>query len=54
MRLSNMQLTHHNLARIKEQISLPGTLRILDLSYNSLTNKSIGMLAELLSHDSIE
>lgn len=54
MRLTNMQITHHNLALIKESISFPGTLRILDLSYNSLTNKSMGTIIGLLSHSSIE
>jgi hypothetical protein len=54
MRLANMQITHHNLARIKEQLSRPGTLRILDLSYNNLTNKSIGLLCDLLSQNAIE
>jgi hypothetical protein len=48
-----MQITHLNLARIKEQIIFPGALRILDLSYNSLTSKSMGMIADLLSHNSL-
>jgi hypothetical protein len=53
VRLSNMQLTHHSLVQVKEQLSRSGKLKVLDLSYNGLTNKSIPLLVDILSQNVI-
>jgi hypothetical protein len=54
VRLANMQLTHLSLVRMKDQVGGSGKLRKLDLSYNSLTNKSMGVLADVLSQNMVE
>jgi hypothetical protein len=54
LRLSKMQLTHLSLILIKDQVHKAEKLKILDLSYNAFTNKSMPILAEILTHNAIE
>lgn len=42
--LSNMKLTHLSILSLKEKINKSSKLKVLDLSYNNLTNKSMSFL----------
>lgn len=54
LNLSNKKLMNIQLITIKNNLATYSSIKILDLSYNTLTNKSIPIINQILSDISIE